>query len=245
MRFLASLMLVCLILGANAQTSNNIICKLDSVYSTDMDSYVSVVIYEPEYRIQNGEVTPILYIFGDVLFESFSGSINYLHNELQLIPNSILIGINEIQHKHFGAFQEEYASFISNELMDQLSSKYNLNSNGILYGHSRASRLVGKVIQKNPKQINGFILSAPWFTSEQLMELERSFSSKSEMISIYYSLSEEDIEKPQIREAKNGFSSLLNKHENIVRSEYHFFDNETHMSIPPLSFYYGVKYLLQ
>ena len=67
---------------------------------------------------------------------------------------------------------------------------------------------------------------------------------KSEIISIYYSLSEEDCEMPQIKEAKIAFASLLNEHGSVVRSEYQFFENETHMTIPPLSFYYGIKYLL-
>ncbi len=246
MRFIASLLFASLLLGANAQNSisNNIVCQLDSVYSTDLNSYVHIVIYEPEYRIPGGKVTPILYIFGDVLFESFSGLINYLHNELELIPNCMLIGINEIPKKQFGPFQQEYAKFISGELMDQLSASFKLDSNGVLYGHSRASRLVGKVIQENPDRINQFILSAPWFTSEQLIELENSFSDKSEMISIYYSLSKEDLEMPPIQEAKDNFTTLLKRYEDVVCAEYHYFDNETHMSTPPLSFYYGIKHLL-
>jgi len=245
MRFIASLMFACWLFGANAQNSNNIVCKLDSVYSTGLESYVHFVIYEPECRIPDGKVTPILYIFGDVLFESFSGSINYLHNELEWIPNCILIGINEIPGKQFGPYQQEYAKCISSELMDQLSASFNLNSNGVLYGHSRASRLVGKVIQENPNRINQFILSAPWFTSEQLMELENSFAEKTEMISIYYSFSKEDLEMPPIQEAKDNFTNLLKKYEYMVCSEYQYFDNETHMSTPPLSFYYGIKHLLQ
>ncbi len=243
---MASLLFACLLFVANAQNSNsnNIVCQLDSVYSADLNSYVPIVIYEPEYRIPDGKITPILYIFGDVLFESFSGSINYLHNELELIPNCMLIGINEIPNKQFGPFQHEYARFISSELMEQLSAIFNLNSNGVLYGHSRASRLVGKVIQENPNRINQFILSAPWFTSEQFIELENSFSDKSEMISIYYSLSKEDLEMPPIQEAKDNLTSLLKKYEDVVCTEYQYFDNETHMSTPPLSFYYGIKHLL-
>lgn len=247
MKFIASVLFASLLIVVNAQTSdsNSIVGQLDSVFSAELDSYVSIVIFEPECRIPEGKVTPILYIFGDVLFETFSGSINYLHNELELIPNCMLIGVNEIPDKQFGPYQQEYAGFISTELMEQLSANYNLNTNGILFGHSRASRLVGKVIQENPNQINQFILSAPWFTTEQLRELENSFSDKSEMISIYYSLSKEDLERPPIQEAKDNFSSLLNKYEDVIRAEYQFFDNETHMSIPPLSFYYGIKYLLQ
>lgn len=247
MKFTASVWLASLCLVVNAQPSdlNNITGQADSVFSVELDSYVSIVLYEPEYMIPDGQVTPILYIFGDNLFETFSGSINYLHNELELIPNCILIGINEIPEKQFGPYQQEYAGFISTGLMEHLSVKYNLNSNGLLFGHSRATRLVGKVIQENPNQINQFILSAPWFTSEHLMELENSFSKKSEMISVYYSLSKEDLDNSAIQEANDNFTSLLKKHEDVVRAKYQFFENETHVSIPPLSFYCGIKYLLQ
>jgi len=247
MKFIASVLLASLILVINAQPTdpNNIVGQVDSVFSAELDSYVSIIIYEPEYMIPDGQATPILYIFGDVLFETFSGSINYLHNELELIPNSILIGINEIPEKQIGPYQQEYAKFISTGLMEQLSAKYNLNTNGILFGHSRATRLVGKVIQENPNQINQFILSAPWFTAEHLLELEISFSNKSEMISVYYSLSKEDLKRPAIQEANDNLTNLLEKYEDVIRAEYQFFDNETHMSIPPLSFYFGIKYLLQ
>lgn len=247
MKFVSSALIASLCLVVNAQSSdlNNIVGQVDSVFSAELDSYVSIVIYEPEHMIPDGQVTPILYIFGDILFETFSGSINYLHKELELIPNCILIGINEIPEKQFGPYQQEYAGFISTGLMEQLSAQYNLNTNGILFGHSRATRLVGKVIQENPNQIDRFILSAPWFTAEHLVELENSFSNKSEKISIYYSLSEEDLERSAIQKANDNFTSLLEKYKNVIRAKYQFFHNETHMSIPPLSFYYGVKYLLQ
>lgn len=247
MKYVASVLIAGLCLAVSAQTSdlNHIIGQVDSVYSAELDAYLGLLIYEPELMIPEGKVTPILYIFGDVLFEPFAGSINYLHKELELIPNCILIGINEIPGKPFGTFQQEYSSFISTGLMEQLSAKYDLTHNGVLFGHSRASRLVGKVIQENPDYINRFILSAPWFTAEHLSELEKSFSGKTERISVYYSLSSEDTEMPAIQEAKDNFADLLDLHQNVVQAKYQFFENETHMSIPPLSFYYGIKYLLQ
>jgi len=247
MKFLATLLIAGLCLAVNAQSSdlNGIVSRTDSVYSAELDAYLNLVIYEPEPMIADGQFTPILYIFGDILFETFAGSINYLHRELELIPNCILFGINEIPGKPFGSFQQEYASFISTGLMEQLSAKYNLNGKGVLFGHSRASRLVGRVIQENPDYINRFILSAPWFTSEHLSELEKSFSGRSERFSIYYSLSSEDLEMPDIREAKDNFADFLAKHQEVVQANYQFFENETHMSIPPLSFYFGIKYLLQ
>jgi len=70
-------------------------------------------------------------------------------------------------------------------------------------------------------------------------------SNKSEMISVFYTQSKEDMARPAIQEANENLTDVLDKYQNVVRVEYQFFDDETHMSIPPLSFYYGVKYLLQ
>lgn len=210
-----------------------------------LDSDIGIILYEPDSIIPDEQITPILYIFGDFLFETFSGSINYLSNEISLIPNCILIGINEIAEKQIGNYQQEYADFIVNELMDKLSANYNFSNNGILFGHSRATRLVAQVIQENPKFINQFILSAPWFTEQHLQELEKSLTTKSEMISVFYTQSEEDLARPANQVANENLTDVLDKYQNVVRAKYQFFDNETHMSIPPLSFYYGVKYLLQ
>lgn len=148
MKFITSICLAALSILVHAQASgeNEIIGQPDSVFSADLDSYVNIIIYEPDNMIPDGKVTPIVYVFGDFLFETFSGSINYLHNKMELIPNCVLIGINEIPKKHIGPFQQEYTGFITQELMESLSARYNLNTNGILFGHSRATRLVAKVI---------------------------------------------------------------------------------------------------
>ena len=247
MKLFTSLCLVSLFLTGYSQATdlNRIVGQKHSVYSVDLDSDISIILYEPDSIIPGEQVTPILYIFGDFLFETFSGSINYLLIELSLIPNCILIGINEIPEKQIGHYQQEYSTFIVNELMGKLSAKYNFTTKGILFGHSRATRLVAQVIQENPKYINQFILSAPWFTEQHLNELDKSLSNKSEMISVYYTQSKEDMARPAIQEANENFTDVLDKYQNVVRAKYQFFDDETHMSIPPLSFYYGVKYLLQ
>lgn len=247
MKILTTLFIASMFLAAEASASdpNSLLCQRDSVFTEELDAYVNLVIYEPEARPEGGKLTPIIYLFGDFLFESFAGSLHYLQEELELIPNCILIGINEIPGKQIGPHQEAYTRFIGRELMEHLSSRYELNDHGVLFGHSRASRLVGRVMQENPGPIDRFILSAPWFTEEHLVEMEQAFSERSEPISIYYALSEEDLEREAIEEARENLTKLLHQYGPMVRSEYQYFEGETHMSIPPLSFYFGIKYLLQ
>lgn len=247
MKLITSFCLVSLLITGYSQDAdlNRIVGQIQSVYSIDLDSDITYILYKPDSIIPNEQVTPILYIFGDFLFETFSGSINYLLNELSLIPNCILIGINEISEKQIGHYQQEYSDFIVSDLMDTLSANYNFSDKGILFGHSRATRLVAQVIQENPEYINQFILSAPWLTEQHLKELDKALSNKSEMISVFYTQSKEDMTRPAIQEANENLTDVLHKYQNVVRAKYQFFDDETHMSIPPLSFYYGVKYLLQ
>ena len=134
MKAIFSLCFSTLLISGNllATDPNIIVGKTQSVYSVDLDSDISIILYEPDSIIPDEQITPIFYIFGDFLFETFSGSINYLLNELSLIPNCILIGINEIPEKQIGHYQQEYSDFIVNELMDKLTAKYNFTNNGIL-----------------------------------------------------------------------------------------------------------------
>jgi hypothetical protein len=48
-----------------------------------------------------------------------------------------------------------------------------------------------------------------------------------------------------IQKANRHLTKILEKHKNVTQAKYLFLKGETHMSIPPLSFYYGVKHLLQ
>ena len=120
MKVIISLCLFSLLISGStlATDPNKIVGQNHSIYSADLDSDISIILYVPDSIGSDEKVTPVFYIFGDFLFESFSGSINYLSNELSLIPKCILIGINEIPEKQIGQYQKEYSKFIANELID-------------------------------------------------------------------------------------------------------------------------------
>lgn len=228
-----------------ASDSNDILGQRHTIYSKDLDSMIDILLYDPHDVNKNEEVTFIFYIFGDFLFEPFAGSVNYLSKEVGIINKCILVGINEIPNKQIGQYQKEYSHFITNQLIDTLSRKYSINNNCILFGHSRATRLVTQVILDNPFYIKNFILSAPWMTDENLDDLEKYFLKQNEEISIFFAHSEEDMNRNIIKETNQQLIELLTKYKSHVNSKYQYFDGETHMSIPPLSFYYGIKYLLE
>ena len=247
MRIVTSICFISIFFIVHSQTPdpNAIAGETHPVYSEALGSKVSVIVYEPTSVEPDARVTPVLYVFGDFLFETFAGSISYLHSGLSLIPDCILVGINEVPEKQIGPYQQEYTQFIAVELMDWLSAKYDLNTDGVLFGHSRATRLVARVILEDPEYLDQFILSAPWYTEQHLQELENSLSGRSERISVYYAHAGEDMANPEIQEANEKFTQLMDSYKQVVRSKYQYFEEETHMSIPPLSFYFGIKFLLQ
>ena len=236
-------LLLCTTLSASAQ--NKIVGQMHTIYSNDLDSDISFVLYDPHDVSNNEEVTVIFYIFGDFLFGSFAGSVNYLSKEMGIINKCILVGINEIPNKQIGQYLKEYSGFITGQLTDTLSSKYSVKNDCILFGHSRATRLAGQVILDNPIHIRNFILSAPGMTDAYLDDLEKLLSQKGERISIFFAQSEEDLKRNEVGESNQKLIDVLTKYKSHVNSKYQYFEGETHMSIPPLSFYYGIKYLLE
>ena len=74
--------------------------------------------------------------------------------------------------------------------------------------------------------------------------LEASLSERTSPISLYHTQSEEDLNRAAIRESHQKLEVLLRQYPDAVRASYRYFKGESHMSIPPLSFYYGVKHLL-
>jgi predicted alpha/beta superfamily hydrolase len=186
-------------------------------------------------------VTIIFYIFGDFLFHPFSGLLNYLSNEFETMPKTILVGMNEIPEKPIGQHQREYAHFITHQLIEYFKKNYTLKDDCVLFGHSRATRLVAQVMGENPPSIGNFIFSAPWFSDQQLGELEKSLKEKKRKISVFVTQSEEDLKRNDVKDASEKLTRMLKKYEAMVDTKYKYFEGEMHMSIPPLSFYYGIK----
>lgn len=215
-----------------------------TINSEELNDDINVVVCDPHNVGKDVPATIIFYVFGDFLFHPFAGSLQYLSQELSLIPNVVLVGINEVPEKQIGPYQKAYAHFITHQLIESLSEKYSLTQNCVLFGHSRATRLVAEVMQDHSQYIRKFILSSPWLTDQQLSDLESSFCTNNPKISVFITQSEEDLGRLVTNEAHQRFLQMLNKYAATVKTRYQYFAGESHMTIPPLSFYYGILYHL-
>ncbi len=216
-----------------------------TLHSESLESDVEIVMYDPYDLGQDDSVTIVFYVFGDFFFFPFAGSVDYLHTQQSIIPKTVLVGINEIPGKEIGSFIEEYADFITNELVEDMSNRYSLIENCVLFGHSRATHLVAEVVTRNPSHITNYVLSAPWLNDRHRAELEIVLDNQDgEPISFFFAQSEEDMAVDGIRNANEALLQLMDRYETGVASSYRYFEGETHMSIPPLVFYSGIKHLL-
>lgn len=209
-----------------------------------LNAEVEVLIYNPASVAKEDSVTAICYIFGDFLFQTFAGTVQYLSREMDIIPNVILIGINEIEGKPINNFQDAYSDFITKDLVTYLNKRFTLKNDGVLFGHSRATRQVIDVMQRGSTIFSSFILSAPWIVEPQYSVLDTSLQNLARPINVFCTQSEQDLSRVSGKASHHNLMSLWYRHADNVKMEYHYFDGETHMSIPPLSFYYGVKHLL-
>lgn len=215
-----------------------------TIHSDALDADLNVIVYSPHDIDKDEPVAIILYIFGDFLFHPFSGLLHYLSRELSLIPKAILVGINELPGKQIGPYQKEYAHFITHQLVEGLLERYSLTPKCVLFGHSRATRLVSEVMQDGSPYIRNFVLSAPWLADQQLGDLETSFHNTDLDISVFVTQSEEDLGRPVTSDAHQKLMEMLDRCTANVSADYRYFEGESHMSIPPLSFYYGILYHL-
>ena len=229
----------------SAQEIDQITQHRYTLHSESLESDVEIVMYDPYDLGQEDSVTVVFYVFGDFFFFPFAGSVHYLHAQQSIIPKTVLVGINEIPGREIGSHIEEYAEFITGELIEEMSGRYNLAQDCVLFGHSRATHLVAEVVFRDPSHITNYVLSAPWLNERHRAELEVVLDSRdSAPISFFIAQSEEDMGVDDIRNANEALLQLLDRYETGVTSRYRHFEGEIHMSIPPLSFYYGIKHLL-
>jgi uncharacterized protein len=268
------LVLTIAIAGAcNPNKSNRINNKIiagtiDSIHSSILNEERKIWVYVPaEDNLYERQSYPVVYLLdGDAHFFSVMGMIQQLSeaNMNMVLPKMILVGIpntnrtrdltpsrDSIADVSSGG-GENFISFFEKELIPYIDSAYHTKPYRILIGHSYGGLFVVNTLLNHTKLFNGYIAIDPsmeWDHKKLLSQAKELLTQKSfEGTSFYLSIanqgySDTDTSKDNAASFELAKYMDLNKKNNLI-SGWHYYKDDNHGSVPLISGYDGLRFLL-
>lgn len=163
--------------------------KVDSIYSKILEEERTITVYLPD-NFNPAFKYPVAYVFdGESFFHFYTGVSSFLANN-SIIPNMIIVGINNtVRSRDFtlppdsssnfspNGGGEKFISFLGKELIPFIEEKYNVAPYRLVLGHSVAGLLVVNMLVKYPSLFNSYIALDPsiWWKNSDFIKNAPSF----------------------------------------------------------------------
>lgn len=258
---------------AKAQHHENkiLIGKTDTIFSKILNEKRKILVYTPDLTslasIPNQRY-PVLYLLdGESHFVSTVGLVQQLSqaNGNTVLPEMIVVGIantnrfRDLTPSATGG--GNFVKFIETELMPYINSNYNTAPYKVLVGHSLGGLTAIDVLTKNANLFNAYIAIDPsmWFENERFlknaitqlpggkMENKRLFIGTANTMPGGMTLpmlrKDTSIETQHIRSIFKLDNFFRTKAVPGLLYAHKFYENETHVSVPLISEYDGLRFI--
>lgn len=150
---------------------------LPKTYDANSDKKYDII-----YLLDGGMDEDFLHIAGLVQFANFSW--------INMIPESIVVGIVNIDRKHDLTFPSnsardkkefpttggsaDFIDFITKELQPYIASSYNVSETKTIIGQSLGGLLASEILIKQPSAFNNYIIVSPstWWDDQSILSLK-------------------------------------------------------------------------
>jgi len=218
--------------------------------SKELNEKRTINVYLPQgYSIDSAHTYPVVYVLDGSAHEDFihiAGLAQFL-NMYQLMPNSIVVGISNIDRKRDYTFpttieqdkkdfpttggSAKFIAFIENELQPAIQKAYNINESKTIIGQSLGGLLATEVLLKKPNLFNNYIIISPslWWDNESLLKLapELLKNSSDKKLSVFVGVGKEG--KVMENDAKK-LAAVLKAQKNWS-THFEYLPNEDHATI--------------
>ncbi|WP_271770200.1 alpha/beta hydrolase [Aquimarina algiphila] len=250
----------------------------DSIYSKVLKEQREIWIHVPQNEgniLFEKSIYPVVYLLdGDAHFYSVTGMIKQLSsvNGNRICPEMIVVGIpntdrnrdlspTRMENRRNSGGGEAFTSFLKDELMPYIESKYPTKPYRTLIGHSLGGLMVINTLINHQELFNNYIAIDPslWWDDQKILKqsikaLEnKKFDKKSLYVSIANTMKKGmdtiRIMKDTSRSAEHIRSifkfknNALSNSKNKLNFKWKYYEKETHGSVPLISEYDALRFL--
>ncbi len=227
---------------ASAQTKGAPISIGDNytINSKVLNQDREIQIYLPDSYASSKEKYPVLYVLDGQWYFSSAVSIQNALRTPDAIPEMIVVGIKRVSSRSrrtlFGNDSAKFTSFLKDEVLPFIDSKFRTNKERIIFGWEAAAYYISETILKEKDLFSGAIITDGGYASEEIV---KGFKSDTDVY-LYMANSKKDIFNITETEA---FNKVLKKNNpKNLRWKYELFNDEVHETLGHLAMYKGIKY---
>jgi len=189
---------------------------------------------------------PVLYVLdGESQMNHVGGQIQYLSESYKIIPNMIVVGIDNTDRMRdlTPTGGENFFQFISKEVMPFVEGRYHTSSFRILYGHSLGALMSVYCLMQHPDYFDAYIAVSPsfqWDNNSFLKQIAQKGIIQNKKKFLFFSDANEDV---TFHQNQLTFDSLLKTSGSKIEFKRMFYPEETHLSEPIKAFYDGIRFV--
>lgn len=198
-----------------------------------------IQVYLPESYNTTKEKYPVMYILDGQWFFANGVGIQKSLRTPGAIPEMIIVGIktkNPLRRTLFNKERVKFTSFLKNEVIDFIDTKFRTTSERIIYGWEAAAYYISKLILEENKLFQGAIITDGGLAPEKTIENFKSVKD----VYLYIANSKRDIYYISSTEEFNKRLKKYNPKKLIWK--YELFNEEVHETMPHLAMYKGIMY---
>lgn len=198
-----------------------------------------IQIYLPDSYGSSKEKYPVLYILDGQWFFSSGVSVQKALRTPDAIPEMIIVGIknsNPLRRTLFDEEKEKFTSFLKNEVISFIDSKYRTTQERVVFGWEAGAYYISEMILEEKDLFSGAIITDGGYASEEIV---KGFNSDKD-IYLYIANSRKDVFNISSSDA---FNEILKKNDpKKLHWKYELFNDEVHETLPHLAMYKGIKH---
>ncbi|MBT3208056.1 MAG: tetratricopeptide repeat protein [Bacteroidetes bacterium] len=200
---------------------------------------------------------PVIYLLdGESHFRHVASLVHYLASH-GVIPNMLVVGIRNVNRdrdftptsiekiKTTGG-ADKFLDFLADELIPYIDKNFNTEPYRILVGHSLGGVFASYTLLKKPELFNSYMAISPYLAFDNdfvvNMTQEKLPESFANMTNFFMTLADEKSYLPSIEQYK---SIIHKKNPKNLNFNFKSFEDESHMTTPHISFYYGIKSIFE
>ncbi len=237
------------------------------------ETYSYNVYLPPSYETSSNKKYIVAYVLdGDVSkFHEVTGIIQSMNSKKLLknqIPEIIVVGIennnrfrdftpthsmNYLEQENVPAFStsgkaDDFLNFLEKELMPKINSTYRTLSKNMIIGHSLGGLFAIHTLLESPNLFSYYILIDPsWFWDNNYVgrRAKEVLQQRPDMeAEVYISLANNLKDDERHYQWGQEFFQLLDNHSSPeLNVKIQYFEDESHLTVPILSTYYGLRFI--
>ncbi|MEO1030842.1 MAG: alpha/beta hydrolase-fold protein [Bacteroidota bacterium] len=233
-------------------------------HSNSLNEDRRINIYLPHrYASDSTKTYPVIYLLDGSIDEDFihiAGLVQFgSFSWINMLPESIVVGISNVDRRRDFTYpttiaqdkkdfptsgkSENFISYIENDLIPFINSKYRVQETRTIIGQSLGGLLATEILFKKPDVFDNYIIVSPslWWDNQSLLQLKhKSYTSKKK---IYVAVGKEG--EIMERDAKSLYDALKTNTEENTEVHFKFLEEQDHGDALHLAVYAAFEALFK